>query len=283
MSDRTFFFADNSISLPENEQFYLHNHDMYEIFVFLKGDSSFFIEGSNFELAPYDVLFICPDEMHRVWHNSEKSVYSRLIFNVSHLYFEKYNMTKYENILKQNSAKHRKISGKSNYSNGIKEIIEKIKKCMENGEDSDSAIINAYFIELIYTMCNVAEFDSTGAANSKVQAAIDYINENFKKHITLDDVSKNVFVSKHHLCRMFKEMTGYTVNGYLNHRRIMFVNDCVHRKNMTIQDACFDAGFTNYANFYRMYKKENSISPAKGLKRHLKPSTSEATYTVKLV
>ena len=36
----------------------------------------------------------------------------------------------------------------------------------------------------------------------------------------------------------------------------MYVNECVHHKNMTIQDACFEAGFTNYANFYRMYKKD---------------------------
>lgn len=267
MADNTFFMADNSTTLPQNEQFYLHNHDVYEIFIFLKGDSSFFIEGSNFELSPYDILFICPDEMHRVWHNSEKKTYSRMIFNVSHSYFEKYNITKYEYILRQNSVRRRKISGENNYSNGIKDIIDKIKKCMDNGETSDSAIINALFIELVYTMCNIAEFDSTGAENSKVQAAIDYINENFKNHITLDDVSKNIFVSKHHLCRIFKEMTGFTVNGYLNHRRIMYVNECVHHKNMTIQDACFEAGFTNYANFYRMYKKENSTSPAKGIKK----------------
>lgn len=267
MADNSFFMADNRTCLPKNEQFYLHNHDVYEIFVFLKGDSCFYIEGSNFELAPYDILFICPDEMHRVWHNSEKKTYNRLVFNISHSYFEKYNITKYEKILRQNSVRRRKINGESNYSNGIKDIIDKICKCMDNGETSDSAIINALFIELVYTMCNIAEFDSTGAENSKVQAAIDYINENFKKHITLDDVSKNIFVSKHHLCRMFKEMTGFTVNGYLNHRRIMYVNECVKHNNTTIQDACFEAGFTNYANFYRMYKKENKISPAKGIKK----------------
>ena len=166
-----------------------------------------------------------------------------------------------------NSANKRcKISGKDTVKSGIKDIVSKLINCISNGETIDSPIVNSYFIELLYTMCNIDTFDTIKSRDHKVQNAIDYINLNFCSPITLDDVSKNIFISKYHLCRMFKNATGYTVNGYINHRRLMFVDELVRSGNHNLREASMLAGFGSYTNFYRLYKKENRISPKEGVK-----------------
>lgn len=252
--------------IPHNYMFKLHNHRTYEIYMYISGDAQFHVEGSVFELSPYDILFVCPDEMHRVWHNSE-TLYNRIIINVPHSYFEYNNITGYEEILRANSANKKcKINGSDTIKSGIKDISAKLINCISKGETVDSPIVNSLFIEMLYTMCNIDTFDTIIGKNSKVQSAIDYINMHFTNPITLDDVSDNIFISKYHLCRMFKNATGYTVNGYINHRRLMYVEELLRTRNLNLKDACLEAGFGSYTNFYRLYKKENRISPKSGTK-----------------
>ena len=53
--------------VPDNNDFKLHNHDdVYEIVLFLSGDSEFYAEGNVYKLKPYDMLITRPFEMHHI-------------------------------------------------------------------------------------------------------------------------------------------------------------------------------------------------------------------------
>ena len=59
----------------------LHNHEsIYEILFFLKGDSTFLVEGTEYPLSVGDFVIARPDELHRVIHHSD-SVYKRIIIS----------------------------------------------------------------------------------------------------------------------------------------------------------------------------------------------------------
>ncbi len=254
-------------TISDNEHFRLHNHSEYELYIFINGDASFVIEGRRYTLSPYDILFIRPDEMHRVLHNS-RSVYKRMVMGISSDFFTENNMTKYEKILSDHSAgKNRKINGNEAMESGLQSIVQKLRACIENGEIHDSPVARAFVIELIYTMCNVELFERALPSQSKAQNVIDYINNNFQSEITLDDICKNVFVSKYHLCRLFKEATGYTVNGYINHKRLIYVSQLCKKTGASLKEACIEAGFASYSNFYRIYRRENNVSPRDGMSK----------------
>ena len=53
---------------------------------------------------------------------------------------------------------------------------------------------------------------------------------------------------------------GIPLHDYLVLRRIHLVNDLIHRGD-SITDACFAAGFKNYSNFFRLYKKHTGMTP----------------------
>ena len=55
---------------PSNVNFQLHNHDSYEIYMFLEGDAKYIVEGNTYSLEPCDMIIIRKHEMHRVFHNS---------------------------------------------------------------------------------------------------------------------------------------------------------------------------------------------------------------------
>jgi len=56
--------------------------------------------------------------------------------------------------------------------------------------------------------------------HKKVHEIAEYVNLNYKNKISLDDISKHFYVSKSYLSRIYKEVTGFTVNEYINIVRI---------------------------------------------------------------
>lgn len=252
---------------PKNFLFRLHNHDSYEIYMFISGDAVYNIEGRVYKLNPYDMLFVRPDEMHRVYHNTEDNIYKRMIINIDDSFFENHSITEFKKTLIERSmSKDRKIQGSTVIESGIRDICDKISGIIDSQGEAMSPVIDALMVELLYTMCNVDFYDRGKPVDSKVQNAINYINEHFTEEISLDEISRNTFISKHHLCRIFKQVTGYTVGEYVNHKRLIQISFLCKNKGMSIKEACDLSGFSNYSGFYRAYKKENGVSPREGIK-----------------
>ena len=259
-------YISKGANTPNNFMFRLHNHEDYEIYLFISGDAVYNIEGRIYQLHPYDMLFVRPDEMHRVYHNSENCIYERIIINVSDEFFEKFNIVNYkQTLIARSMSDDRKIRGSAVIERGMKEIFDRIHKLI-NTDKSAEPVIDALVVQLLYIMCNVDFIDRDTPRDSKIQSAIDYINEHFTEDISLDLISKSTFVSKHHLCRIFKQTTGYTVGEYINHKRLMQAAFLCKNKGMSLKEACTESGFSNYSVFYRAYKKENGASPREGMK-----------------
>jgi AraC family transcriptional regulator, regulatory protein of adaptative response / methylated-DNA-[protein]-cysteine methyltransferase len=50
----------------------------------------------------------------------------------------------------------------------------------------------------------------------QIEKAIRYLDENFKDHPSIDEVAKNVGMSKFHFIRVFKEYVGVTPKQFLH-------------------------------------------------------------------
>ena len=84
--------------VPDNNDFKLHNHDdVYEIVLFLSGDSEFYAEGNVYKLKPYDMLITRPFEMHHIRCLSAKP-YERIILYLSTEYFKQNRCEEFEDI-----------------------------------------------------------------------------------------------------------------------------------------------------------------------------------------
>ncbi len=56
-----------------------------------------------------------------------------------------------------------------------------------------------------------------------VEKALDIMNREYQNQdLTLDTISKSVFVNKYHLCRIFKKTMGITIHEYLFIKRISY-------------------------------------------------------------
>lgn len=87
------------------------------------------------------------------------------------------------------------------------------------------------------------------------------IAEKFDKEITLDGFAERYFVSKYHLSREFKRITGYNFREYLILYRIAAAKDLLAHTNMPVAEAGARCGYQNVNHFIRIFKNTVGKTP----------------------
>ena len=243
-----------------NEAFILHMHDNYEILLFLKGDSKYFIEENIYDLKPYDIIVIRKNQMHRIYHNSD-TAYHRIVLNISPDFFCVNKCTEYEEqFISPSSEIGNKIDAATVISSGLYDAFMRMREYSNNFTETDSPIFRAGVIEILYLMSNIKLYSNSETENTQLKEVISHINKNYTQNLTLDELEKRFFISKYHLCHIFPQATGMTVHQYITKKRLALAKDMI-KSGMSIKEASNQSGFNNYSSFYRAYLKEYGISP----------------------
>ena len=127
----------------------------------------------------------------------------------------------------------------------------------------------------LYAECE-EEMDRRGrqeqiAARSKqanVQTVLSLIEQQYRDPLTLDTLERQLYMSKHHLSRLFREMIGMTIMDYLckyriNQAKILFHLD----RSCAVTDVCRNVGFHSMSHFSRLFKKYVGMTPEQYRKR----------------
>jgi two-component system response regulator YesN len=98
--------------------------------------------------------------------------------------------------------------------------------------------------------------------NDYVKEAIIYINHNYSKIRTIQDISKNLCINTEYFCRIFKNETGMTVNSYLTSLRINKAEKLLQKTNNSVNEIASKVGYQNPNYFSRLFKKIKGINPS---------------------
>ena len=97
--------------------------------------------------------------------------------------------------------------------------------------------------------------------------AIDYINANFKKKLSLDEISAAAGASKYHFLRVFKSVTGYTAVEYINKIRCDYAKSLLTSGDYSVKQAALLSGFENLSHFTNTFKKYTGDLPSEVIKK----------------
>ena len=261
MKTASYSFDTLTIPQPNNDAFRLHNHDFYEIYMFTKGDSEYVVEGSTYTLEPGDIILIRRNEMHRVFHKSA-SEYARTVIEVYPAFFEENNCTEYEFPFSNTEKEGNKISAELANKMGLTEAFQRLKTYTDESGGQDTPVCRSAIIEILYLISKITAFMGDDSHDDLVKQILLYINNNFADTINLDQLADRFFVSKYHICKVFKSGTGHTVHSYITRKRITQVRD-LRKQGKSISEADYLSGFGNYTSFYRAYLKEFGVPPGK--------------------
>jgi len=105
--------------------------------------------------------------------------------------------------------------------------------------------------------------------SDKIKKIYDYVQENYKNTITLNEISAVVHMSPVSFNRFIKSRTGKTFVAYVNDTRISHASSLLLKSDLSIGEVSFKCGFNNISNFNRIFKKTHDCTP-KEFKKYFK-------------
>jgi two-component system response regulator YesN len=140
-----------------------------------------------------------------------------------------------------------------------------VDKVMHIGDQQDlcawiSTALNE-FIELVYASQDARKV-------RQITPAISYIDANYDKPLTLEEIARVSHLSASRLAHVFKEQMGITVIEYLTSVRIERAKQLLLATDQNCTEICFQVGYNNQSYFTRTFKDLVGIPPREFRKRN---------------
>lgn len=128
-------------------------------------------------------------------------------------------------------------------------------------EMQDLNQLKQWFMSKISDSCKNIQNKREEKSTSTVEQAKDYINKNFEREISLDDVSKIVNISPYYFSKIFKEETGENFIEYLTGIRIEKAKELLLKSEYSMKEICSMCGYSDPNYFSRSFKKNVGVTP----------------------
>jgi len=103
--------------------------------------------------------------------------------------------------------------------------------------------------------------ESISYNSRRVKQVMDYLNKNFQRDVSLNEVAKLVAMSEVAFSRFFKLRTGNTFVDTLNEVRLGHASRMLIDTTQSINEIAYRCGFNNMSNFNRIFKKKKNCTP----------------------
>ena len=245
----------------------MHIHDCYEIYYSISGGKQFLIDNKFYSIEPGDIFLINQYESHKLTQ-IDKMVHERIVISI-HPDYTKQLSTESTNLdacfsARPDSFCHR-LSLNKEQQRRFLYYINKITTA--EGFAHDIAERSA-FMELMVLLNTIVlsptlkEETVVYGYNHQVDDILAYINTNIASPISIKQLAGEFYLSESYICRIFKAVTGTTINKYISARRISIAKSLLS-DGCSVMDTYEKSGFSDYSNFFKAFTKAVGISPKK--------------------
>ncbi len=111
---------------------------------------------------------------------------------------------------------------------------------------------------------------TSDSQSNKIYKAVEYITENYKDRLTINDIAAKVNMAPSTFFRVFKQITLISPLQYQKRLRLYEAQRLMLTESLTATEAAYNVGYESITQFTREYKKIFNSSPAKNIKSILK-------------
>lgn len=239
-----------------------HAHDFLELYYFLDGSVTYYIEDQVYDLCPGDLLIIPAGKMHRPVIANEHAAYERMVLWITPQYLQSIDSPAGD--LQKNLQKVGEhgycVPFRGDETVFVTALLKKLLYMQKNDTDPKfcAGAVELYLWTIFrsYGVIDTTHRNETQA----IPQVIRYITEHFSEPLTLEDIAAEFFVSKSYLNRHFKAYTNSTVYAYIMVLRLTHARRML-REGIPAVEAGRECGFSDYSTFYKAFKTQTGLSP----------------------
>lgn len=225
--------------------------------ILLSGEKKMFLPDSNTELIQEEgescISFINKTDGNVVY--SKNKMIREIVIKMSNDFIKKHQLDKEFPIYEDYSIQNLQ----SNFSNQLDYRTEQIVQ--ELLEDDRKGLLKRLFLESKVLELLMLQFDSkkSGINNStilkKIHLAKDYIINNLDTQISIQELSKKVFLNEFQLKKEFKSNFGTTIFDFAIQQRMVEAKKLLSNTSKPIYEIAELVGYKNPTHFSAAFKK----------------------------
>ena len=98
--------------------------------------------------------------------------------------------------------------------------------------------------------------------NANVEEMAKYIQNNYKKNLTLDEIASYVYLSTSYASRVFKKVKGISIVEYISQVRIEKAKQLLENPHYQIEEIAENVGYTDAGYFTKVFRKHEGVTPS---------------------
>lgn len=267
----------NFITLTsENSGLNDHYHNGYELIFITEGNSKFVVNDCNYNFDKNSLVFINNVEKHKMF--PLKTPYSRYMIIIDTDYLD--STIKEPALLSIFKIRPRDFRHgfkiKDEHVDQIKNLLDQLHHiCIEKEVFWPINFISVFSILIILIYKEYTHhfpIISIGKNEQRIIEVQQYIDENFKKNITLESIASNFYIDKYYLAHSFKDIMGFTIKQYILLKKIATAKNQLYYTDNSITSIALDCGFNSQSNFIRLFNKKEGLTPLQFRKHYKRKS-----------
>lgn len=239
------FYKEIGSNTPIGDEFY----DDFLIIYNFSGKIDVWFGYDRISTKPGDVIIIPPGECHKfVYFAKKKCQY----------FWCHFSGTVATETANELLKKHGKIFN-IGVIPSVSQVFENIYTSMDNNCDNVTNDLLYTLLFSIKTLVNSELYDTTNTID--ILKSIIFIQNNYNKEISVDDLCAMCNISKYNFMHKFKDVTGDSVHKFLINYRMMRAKQLLANSDMSIKEVANQIGFNDNMYFSRAFKKHFGINP----------------------
>ncbi len=242
----------------------VHTHECCEIFLCLKGGSTFLIDGRVYSVDDGSLFFMNQFEPHKITFLKEAEV-------------DRYVLQIHPELMLRLSTQQTVLSDcfyhKGPHCNKILLSAHELSIFQGYFEElsreypmADDVIKNSIIMRFLAQMNTLASRNQPNSGssldNTALRLAMEYVDHHYQDELSLNIIAKNAYISVNQLCKLFKKYLDTTVSKYIISKRISEAKKLL-TEGRSVSETAAMCGFRDYANFIRTFSAHVGISPGK--------------------
>lgn len=256
---------------------YYHRHREFQISYVVQGKGSIMLGNLIRPCDKDEIFLIKPNEPHLFF--KDESLENNNTVHIIHLFFSLEKLKPFFDMTELAAVKNlfyhinTSKSLPAEYAAALKSLF--ISLDAEDGVVKLLKIIEVFRFLLsqekhfvsIYSGLNKVTFqDSDGL---RINAVIKHALENYKRNVTVEEVSTLIHMSPTAFCKFFKKHTKKTFVSFLNEIRIEKACQLlVNKRAENISEAAYQCGFNTAVHFNRVFRGIMKTSPTEFIATH---------------
>lgn len=247
-----------------------HWHEHFQILYCEQGEALVYCNSQPIQVRSGEIVVINGNDVHYGENLSGKLVYYIMKVEFSFLFSNQLDLcqTKYINPLVQNRIFFQnQIPQDEKLLALVRHLIGEYNR-QEVGYELEIKAYIYHILVLLLRHYGKQTIDETEQEKqrkiiSRLRPVLEYMDQHYNEKLSLKQLATMVNMSRHHFCRLFRNIIGKPPVEYINQLRINKALSLLQESSLNVSEIAMTVGFNDSNYFSRMFKKYKQVSPSK--------------------